>query len=174
MDDCSRDKTFERACQFKEVKVFKMPKNMGKGAAVQHGIAQSEGNYVLVQDADLEYNPDDYIPMLKAHGPGKSVYGSRVLKTIQESGPGLFCSKHKNQQFGPWLAGRFLSIWAFFFLRTWISDTLTDYKIYPTEILRKFHLKTKRFETNHELTAKLIKSRIKIIEVPINYISRTE
>ena len=51
-----------------------MPKNMGKGAAVQHGIAQSQGNYVLVQDADLEYNPDDYIPMLKALGPGKSVY----------------------------------------------------------------------------------------------------
>ncbi|MBT7608696.1 MAG: glycosyltransferase family 2 protein [Bacteriovoracaceae bacterium] len=173
VDDCSKDSTFELASKFDSVKVFKLEVNQGKGAAVQYGVAKSEGDYILVQDADLEYNPDDYIPMLKALGPDTSVYGSRVLRSKELSKGTFFKSKHPDQELGPWLAGRILSIWAFFFFQTWISDTLTAYKIYPGKLLKSFNVKTNGFETDHELTAKLIKSGIKIIEVPIDYIPRS-
>jgi len=175
VDDGSKDQTKQVAEAFKEVKVFSQ-KNQGKGAAVQNGIKQSSGEYVLVQDADLEYDPNDYIPMLKllTQNPNAVIYGSRVAG-VRKSTSGLrgMMGQHPQQSFGPWLAGFLLTLWTFFLFRTWITDTLTAYKIYPTSFLRSIQVKTRGFETDHELTAKIVKAGLNIYEVPISYFPRS-
>lgn len=176
VDDASKDRTFEIASQFPEVTVLRQSPNQGKGAAVQRGIRASTGDYVLVQDADLEYDPSDYMPMLAALEGGRrlAVYGSRTLgqRQIQKTF-NIFPGKHPHQGIGPWLAGAILSVWTFLLYRKWISDTLTAYKLYPAETIKKFDIKTHGFETDHEITAKLIRAGVEIREIPIGYDPRT-
>ncbi len=175
VDDGSKDRTFEIASSHQDVRVFKQVPNQGKGAAVQRGVRECQGDYVLVQDADLEYDPQDYLTMLKALNdhPGTAIYGSRTWGQVQTRGwfqP--FPGKHQEQGIGPWTAGAVLSGWTFILYGRWISDTLTAYKIYPTSFLRGLKVETCGFETDHELTSRLIRARIPIIEVPIRYIPR--
>lgn len=174
VNDGSADNTAEIVSQFKNVTLINQ-ENQGKGSAVQNGIRSATGDYVLVQDADLEYFPSDYIPMLKAlkEDKGNVIYGSRVLGQIEKTGKGLFPGRHESQSFGPWLAGVLLTIWAFLLYGKWITDTLTAYKIYPMEAMRKFTIKTKGFETDHEITSKLIRGGYRIHEVPIKYDPRS-
>lgn len=176
VDDGSRDSTYEVANRFPTVKVFKQIPNQGKGKAVQRGVKESTGDYLLIQDADLEYDPNDYFPLLEKLNqfPNCAIYGSRILGQIKKSGLSFYPGRHKNQAFGPWIASICLSMWTFLLYRKWISDTLTGYKIYPSEILKSFHVKTAGFETDHELTAKLILKNIAIYEVPISYLPRTK
>ena len=132
VDDGSKDKTYEIASSYEGIRCIKQLKNQGKGAAVQRGVRESTGDWILVQDADLEYDPNDYILLLKALGNGEeiSIYGSRTMGQIKEHGWfRLFPGKHKNQSFGPWFAGVILSIWTFILYGYWISDTLTAYKL---------------------------------------------
>ncbi len=175
VDDGSKDNTFTVASSYPDVICLKQVPNQGKGRAVQRGIAESTGDYVLVQDADLEYSPDDYVPMLeRLDGENVAVYGSRTLGQIRESGwATMFPGRHPTQGFGPWVAGVVLSVWTFCLYGTWISDTLTAYKLYPARILKGFSVKTRGFETDHEITAKLIRSGVKIREVPIIYNPRS-
>lgn len=149
--------------------------NRGKGAAVQTGVASAKGEAVLVQDADLEYDPADYIPMLSALGTDckVAVYGSRILGEQARQGFSLFPGKHPDQSFGAWAANRILSVWAFLLYGKWITDLLTGYKVYPSEFLRRIRVKTKGFEADHEMTAKLIRSGVKIVEVPVSYRPRS-
>jgi glycosyltransferase involved in cell wall biosynthesis len=170
VNDGSTDSTEAIARSFEPtgVKCFNQVPNQGKGRAVQRGIREATGDYILVQDADLEYDPADYLPMLEALRTGAdSIYGSRVLG---QRWPG----KHPDQGAGPWLAGVVLSVWTFLLYGRWISDTLTAYKLYPAKVLKAMKLETGGFETDHEITAKLIRAGLKIAEVPISYHPRSK
>ncbi len=176
VDDGSKDKTYEIASSYEDIRCIKQFKNQGKGAAVQRGVRESTGDWILVQDADLEYDPNDYILLLKAleNGEEMSIYGSRIMGQIKEHGWfHRFPGKHKNQSFGPWFAGVILSIWTFLLYGRWISDTLTAYKLYPARGIKNFSIKTCGFETDHEITAKLIRNHMQIKEIPIRYYPRS-
>lgn len=175
VDDGSKDNTYRIANSFPQVKTITQS-NQGKGRAVQAGIGHCSGDYVLVQDADLEYEINDYLAMLERlnEAPDSAIYGSRTRGQIERLGKfRLFPGKHPDQGVLPWLAGLMLSLWTFLLYGKWISDTLTAYKIYPTAVLKGFRVKTHGFETDHELTAKLIRSGVAIHEVPIAYSPRT-
>ncbi len=175
VDDGSKDDTATIARGFAGVKVFTQVPNQGKGKAVQRGIRESTGDYVLVQDADLEYDPMDYLSLLRALGPrADSVYGSRILGQIRErKGSRLFPGRHPEQHFGPWLAGQLLTMWTWLLYGKWITDTLTAYKLYPAAAVREMRVRTSGFETDHEITAKLIRGGHSIVEVPISYYPRS-
>ncbi len=170
VDDGSKDDTGKIAGGFLGVKVLAQVPNQGKGRAVQRGIRESTGNYVLVQDADLEYNPADYMQLLAALAPGVDcVYGSRTLGQRRSSGFALFPGRHREQRLGPWLAGQILTLWTWILYGRWITDTLTAYKLYTAAVVKSMRVRTSGFETDHEITAKLIRGGNRIVEVPIDY-----
>lgn len=176
VDDGSTDQTLEIAQSFGDVICYAMPENKGKGAAVQQGIHKASGEWILIQDADLEYDPNDYIPMIEAiDGERKvAIYGSRFMGQIRDKGWfNFFPGKHQDQGIGPWLMNYILGILTFFLYGVYISDNLTAYKLYPADIIKGFILGTHGFEGDHELTAKLIKAGVRIKEVPIRYFPRT-
>ena len=175
VDDGSTDNTAEQVKRFPEVRSI-YQQNTGKGAAVQHGIHVSNGEYILVQDADLEYNPDDYLQMLKplCDAPDSAVYGSRIKGVIRDHGwHWPFPGKQTNQSLGPWLMNVLLTLITYLLFGRWVTDMLTGYKIYPRSFLASFKAKTCGFETDHELSAKLFKDKHQIIEVPIAYKPRS-
>jgi dolichol-phosphate mannosyltransferase len=149
--------------------------NQGKGNAVQRGVREAKGEFILVQDADLEYDPNDYITMLQSlNNSSTCVYGSRILGQIKYYKRYFpFYGRHPNQDFGPWIAGVFLSIWVFILYGRWITDTLTAYKIYPRNIFQEMDIISQGFEADHEITAKLIHKGLQIIEVPVKYSPRS-
>jgi dolichol-phosphate mannosyltransferase len=175
VDDGSRDDTANIAREFAQVRVFTQVSNQGKGKAVQRGIRESTGDYILIQDADLEYDPNDYVALLRAlRSPDDCIYGSRTMgQWIANPGWSLTPGRHPEQSFGPWLAGGILTLWTFLLYGRWITDTLTSYKLYPAAIVRAMRLQTSGFETDHEITAKLIKRGCHIAEVPISHFPRT-
>lgn len=176
VNDGSTDATESIARSFEKdgVKCFTQVPNQGKGRAVQRGIRQATGDYILIQDADLEYDPADYLPLLAALGAGADVvYGSRVLGQLRSTGWSLTPGKNPAQGFGPWFAGVVLSCWTLLLYGRWISDTLTAYKLYPAKVLKAMTIETRGFETDHEITAKLIRAGLKIAEVPISYRPRS-
>jgi glycosyltransferase involved in cell wall biosynthesis len=176
VNDGSTDATEAIARSFEAdgVKCFNQVPNQGKGRAVQRGIRESAGDYILVQDADLEYDPADYLPMLEALKTGAdAVYGSRIKGQVRERGWSLTPGKHPAQGLGPWIAGVALSLWTLLLYGRWISDTLTGYKLYPARVLKGMKFETSGFETDHEITAKLIRGGFKIVEVPISYRPRS-
>jgi len=173
VDDGSKDKTAAEARKFNEVIVYSKA-NGGKGSATKYGIKRASGDWILIQDADLEYDPNDYIPLLrptsKAKGP-ITVYGSRVIG--RGANRSWLPGKYKGQSILNWGANIFLSIWAFILYGRYITDTLTGYKVYPAKILQNFAIETTGFETDHEITAKLLRSGVKIVEVPASYRPRS-
>lgn len=175
VDDGSRDQTSAQAAAFPDVRVLRQIPNQGKGKAVQRGMREATGDYILIQDADLEYDPQDYLPMLRRVAAGSEVvYGSRTLGQAElQSGWTMFPGRHPSQAFGPWLAGGVLSCWTAFLYGRWISDTLTAYKLYPAPAVQRMHLLTAGFETDHEITARLIRLGLPIAEVPIRYYPRS-
>lgn len=176
VDNGSKDRTFEIASSFEGVRCLRIEKNQGKGGGTKYGIANATGDYVLIQDADLEYDPNDYIPMLEAivRSTGQiSVYGSRILGERTQKRSLLLSGKHPEKSMATYIANTLLSVWACILYGRYITDTLTGYKIYPMDVLRKFTIRTYGFETDHELTAKLLRSGVRIIEVPISYHPRS-
>jgi dolichol-phosphate mannosyltransferase len=177
VNDGSKDNTEEQARAFEQkysqVRVFSQP-NQGKGKAVRNGIQHATGDYILIQDADLEYDPDDYVALLEGLKTADVVYGSRTLgqRRLQQ-GFTLFPGRHPKQGAGPWLAGVLLTLWTALVYGRWITDTLTAYKLYPAKAVKTMTLKTSGFETDHEITAKLIRQGLKITEVPIHYYPRS-
>ncbi|HET7217159.1 MAG TPA: glycosyltransferase family 2 protein [Vicinamibacterales bacterium] len=165
VDDGSRDRTVAVASAFADVRVHRMPKNGGKGQAVRAGIALATGEYLIIQDADLEYDPQDYIPMIRALQAkrGDVVYGSRYL------GRG----RHENQSLAAYLGGRSLSLVALLFTGTYLTDTVTAYKLFRRRDLDAVTLQTSGFELDHEITARLLARGLRIIEVPIAYHPRS-
>jgi len=175
IDDGSSDRTAEIAASMKGGRCIRQA-NQGKGAAVQRGVLDCGGDYLLVQDADLEYDPKDYLPMLQAlpETGWAVVYGSRTLgQRKEQKGFTFFPGKHPNQTIGPWLANRLMSFWVLLLYGKWISDPATAYKLYPTQLVREMNVKSTGFEADHEMTAKLIRRGVPILEVPVRYSPRS-
>jgi len=166
VDDGSRDRTVEIASAVPDVRVHKMPVNGGKGKAVRAGIGLATGDLLIIQDADLEYDPRDYIPMIEAlqAGRGDVIYGSRYL------GRG----RHPNQSLAAYLGGRSLSLVALVFTGCFLTDTVTAYKLFRRTDLASLTLETSGFELDHEITARLVARGLRIVEVPITYDPRSK
>ena len=165
VDDCSTDRTAQIAASVPGVRVERMPVNGGKGRAVRAGIEIATGDYLIIQDADLEYDPNDYVPMLRAllDGRGDVVYGSRYL------GRG----RHPHQSLAAYLGGRSLSLVAWVFTGRYLTDTVTALKLFHRSQLAAVPLQTSGFELDHEITAKLTRRGARIVEVPIHYMPRS-
>ncbi|HVD90706.1 MAG TPA: glycosyltransferase family 2 protein [Vicinamibacterales bacterium] len=165
VDDCSKDRTAAIVEGVADVRLIRMPKNGGKGRAVRAGIAAATGELLIIQDADLEYDPQDYVPMVRALLDGRAdiIYGSRYL------GRG----RHANQSLGAYLGGRSLSVVAWLFTGQFLTDTVTAFKLFRREELAALPLETSGFELDHEITARMIARGKTIAEVPIRYYPRS-
>ena len=164
VDDGSGDGTRDVLSQLADstVHVVLHPHNRGKGAAIRTGLAQVTGDLVLIQDADLEYDPDDWpkllAPILK--GRAEVVYGSR------------FTGERRNMLFLHWIGNRFLSLLTNVLYNTTLSDMETCYKLFDRELIDSIDLRSERFDFEPEITAKILRRGIRIYEVPISYSGR--
>jgi dolichol-phosphate mannosyltransferase len=165
VDDGSKDQTVEIVRAHPGVILRQMARNGGKGRAVRAGIETATGDFLIIQDADLEYDPNDYLPMLRALMERKAdvVYGSRYL------GAG----KHQNQTWAAYLGGRSLSLIALALTGRYITDTVTALKLFARSDVAGLPLETSGFELDHEITSRLIARGKRIAEVPIKYFPRT-
>jgi len=165
VDDCSKDRTAEIVSAIPGVRLLRMERNGGKGRAVRAGVASATGDYLIIQDADLEYDPRDYIPMLRAilDGEADIVYGSRYL------GRG----RYPHQSLAAYLGGRSLSLVAWILTGRYLTDTVTALKLFRRQELASLPLETSGFELDHEITARMLARRRRIMEVPIRYYPRS-
>lgn len=176
VDDGSRDNTVNILKKIKDIRLIQHKRNQGKGAAVRTGIKYSTGDIIIVQDADLEYDPNDYYKLIKPIIDKKTsvVYGSRFLSRLQrEKNIRFLKAKHKRAYFMAYLGGRFLTFLANLLYNGKISDEPTCYKVFKANVLKGINLKCKKFEFCPEVTAKILKKRYKILEIPISYKPRT-
>jgi len=176
VDDCSTDDTAAIVAQVPDVTLVRMPVNGGKGRAVREGIARATGDLILIQDADLEYDPQDYRQMLEAlRGGADVVYGSRYLK---RPGKGivanLLSGKHPDQSLAAYLGGQSLSFACAAATGRYLTDTVTALKLYPRAMLVDMDLQTTGFELDHEMTAKSLARGMRIVEVPVSYFPRSK
>ncbi|MEK6869686.1 MAG: glycosyltransferase family 2 protein [Nanoarchaeota archaeon] len=167
VDDFSRDgtrKLLERL-QDRRLKVFFHEKNRGKGAAIRTALKHATGDIMLIQDADLEYNPKEYRKLLKPiiNGRAKVVYGSR-LASIRKN----LKKMYKLHYFG----NLFLTVITSALYGAEITDMETGYKVFKREVIKNMSLKAKRFDFEPEITAKILKKGYKITEVPIDFMGR--
>ena len=162
IDDASVDGTSQKLQEFKGIKIIRHPNNLGKGSAIRTGIDSASGDYILVQDADLEYDPQDVLSMIKPIIQGKAevVYGSR------------FTGPRRNMFFWHWMGNQLLTLVTNILYNTTLSDMETCYKLIPLKLIKSLDLKAKRFEFEPEVTAKILKRNIRIWEVPISYAGR--
>lgn len=162
VDDGSTDGTTETLYQYKEsqtVLVHHSVVNFGKGAALRIGMAKATGDIMLVQDGDLEYDPNDYVKILEplVRGEADVVYGSRFMAGVR----GM---KKRN-----WIANKILTLTANVLFGARITDEATAYKAFRREVLDAMDLKCMRFEFCPEVTAKVLRLGYKIHEVPVSY-----
>lgn len=169
VDDCSRDATAEVARRVPGTIVRRQETNQGKGAAVRAGLAVATGEFVMIQDADLEYDPNDYVPMLEAllSGGADVVYGNRYHR-------GLWRSKHSRQSWGAYLGGRSLSLVALACTGRYLADTVTALKLFRRDLVLSLQVRGSGFELDHEISAKALARGCRIVEVPIGYSPRTK
>ncbi|MFA7230594.1 MAG: glycosyltransferase family 2 protein [Victivallaceae bacterium] len=164
VDDASKDNSRQKLEIFKAnpvVKIFYQPYNQGKGAAVIKGIAETSKEFVIIQDADFEYNPDDYHIVLEPLAAGKAdvVYGSRFMGT-----PGMV------RYFRHEMGNKFLTFISNLFSDIHLSDMETCYKAFRREVVQNLNLESQRFGIEVEFTAKLAQARrLRIWEVPVSY-----
>jgi glycosyltransferase involved in cell wall biosynthesis len=172
VNDCSTDRTFELLQKHLEktgdegIRIFHQPVNMGKGAAIHRGIREVNGEYLIVQDADLEYDPREYSDLLKPclEGFADVVYGSRFMGS----------NPHRILFYWHSIGNRFLTRLSNIFTNLNLTDMETCYKLFRSEIIKPLNLKEKRFGFEPEVTAKISRIRgIRIYEVGISYYGRT-
>ncbi|HDQ99667.1 MAG TPA: glycosyltransferase family 2 protein [candidate division WOR-3 bacterium] len=163
VDDHSSDRTLEVLRSIPDIRVFSHDRNCGKGASIRTGLARATGDIVIIQDADLEYDPADYPTLLApfADPAVDAVYGSRFR------GDGRFLLHSL-------LANRFLTMLTNALFGGRVTDMETCYKAIRRPLFLGLKLASSRFEIEPEITAKLLRRRARIIEVPIRYRARTE
>jgi glycosyltransferase involved in cell wall biosynthesis len=168
VDDASQDGTTDFIRQeiegkYPDVRVFYHERNRGKGAAIRTAIPHATGTYSIVQDGDLEYEPQDYVPILEAFAKmgAPVVYGSRFMN-------GFPPMRLPNR-----IVNRLLAGMVHLFFGVPLTDEATCYKAFRTEVLQSIPLTCERFEFCPEVTAKVIRRGHKIVEVPIHYTARS-
>jgi glycosyltransferase involved in cell wall biosynthesis len=169
VDDGSQDATKELVKDYilshvdENIRLINQEKNRGKGAAIRKGLETISGNYVIIQDADLETDPEDYNVLLETclNENLKVLYGSRFLN---------FQNRHSYHSF--YLGGKLVTYFANFLFCQHLTDESTCYKFFETAFLKSIPLKCNRFEFCPEVTAKVAKRGIKIREVAIKYYPR--
>ncbi len=144
------------------VTIRRHPINQGKGAAVRTGLAKATGDFVIIQDGDLEYDPRDYTRLLAplVEGRTRVVYGSRFL----EHNPRMFFAQRAGNVLLTWLTNRLYG--------ASLTDMETCYKLFAREVLEGLRLTSNRFNLEPELTAKVLRQGLEIVEVPIAYAGR--
>ena len=167
VDDGSTDGTRDILRELEglaEIRVIYHEKNQGKGAAVRTGFDHARGDIILIQDADLEYDPRDYPSLLKPleEGLADIVYGSRFL-----GGP------RRTAMFWHMVANKLLTFITNILYDTILSDMETGYKVFRREVIHDMNLHAKRFEFEPEFTAKVLKRKYRIYEVPISFNPRS-
>jgi glycosyltransferase involved in cell wall biosynthesis len=164
VDDGSTDGTRDVLTQLFDstVHVVLHERNRGKGAAVRTGLTRATGDYVLIQDADLEYDPEDWPRLISPvlRGNASVVYGSR------------FTGERRNMLFLHWIGNRFLSFLTNVLYNTTVSDMETCYKLIERGLMQQLGLRSDHFDIEAEVTAKILKRGIRIYEVPISYAGR--
>jgi glycosyltransferase involved in cell wall biosynthesis len=172
VDDCSKDGTIEviqkyiAQTQTNVISLYRHEKNQGKGAALHTGISMATGNYVIIQDADLEYDPNEYNLLLKPiiDGVADVVYGSRFIGG----------NPHRILFFWHSIGNKFLTFLSNMMTNLNLTDMETCYKLFKKEVIQSLKLKEKRFGFEPEVTAKIAKIKgIRIYEVGISYYGRT-
>lgn len=172
IDDNSSDNTEELLINYKTInpdayqKYIRHIKNQGKGAAIHSGIKEATGDYILIQDADLEYDPEEYNDLLKpvAKGLADVVYGSRFMGN----------NPHRILFFWHSFGNKFLTFLSNMLTNLNLTDMETCYKLFNSEIIKKLNLKERRFGFEPEVTAKISRiHEIRIFEVGISYYGRT-
>jgi glycosyltransferase involved in cell wall biosynthesis len=164
VDDGSTDGSSDVLRQLHDstTRVVSHSRNRGKGAAVRTGFSHSTGDLILIQDADLEYDPEDWpkliAPVLK--GKATVVYGSR------------FTGERRNMLFLHWVGNRFLSLVTNVLYNSTLSDMETCYKLISRSVLESLDLHAEHFDIEPEITAKILRRKIRIYEVPISYAGR--
>jgi len=166
IDDGSKDGTrelLEKLKDEKKYKIFFKDKNSGKGESLKLGFKNAVGDYVIVQDADLEYDPKDYLKLLDEIEKNKKtvVYGSR------------FMGNYKDMSSLHYFGNQFLTLITNLLYGVKLTDMETCYKLFPRELIQNMKLRASRFEFEPEVTAKIIKKGYKIKEVPISYAGRS-
>ena len=164
VDDNSQDKSSQiiKKLTSKDVKAFFHKKNQGKGAAIRTGVKHATADVVIIQDADMEYDPEDYHKLLAPIEKGKAdvVYGSR------------FTGEHRNLLFWNMVGNKLLNLLCNILYNTTLSDMETGYKVFKTEILKDNLWDANSFDFEPEITARILKKKIYIYEVPISYTGR--
>ncbi len=164
VDDGSVDGTLDVLRSLEGIRLIEHGTNQGKGAALRTGFAAVTGDVVIVQDADLEYDPRDYPKLLEPIEDGRAdvVFGSRFL-----GGP------HRVLLFWHYMANKLLTWLSNIFTNLNLSDMETGYKVFRRPVLDKIHIRCDRFNFEPEITAKVAKARCRVYEVPISYSGRT-
>ncbi len=167
VDDGSTDGTRQVLAAYEGregVRIFYQERNRGKAAALRRGFAEVSGEIVLIQDADLEYDPENYPALLSPLLEGKAdvVYGSRFL-----GGP------HRVLFFWHYVANKILTTLSNIFTNLNLTDMETGYKVFRTEVLRRLRLRSSRFGFEPEVTAKVARLGCRVYETPISYYGRT-
>lgn len=164
VEDCSTDGTREMLASVApaSARVVYHARNRGKGAAIRTGLAQATGDYVIIQDADLEYDPNEIPSLIEVVRSGRAttVYGSRFL------------GKLRRMTFTQWVGNKFLTLLTNALYCTSLTDMETCYKLMPAGVVKSFPLRANAFDFEPEVTAKLLKAGERIVEIPISYAAR--